>query len=257
MYKQTTGVALVIGLFSLLLAQPAAAGGWTVVTLDELPVAIRSGEPVEISFQVQQHGVRPLTLGAGEVILTAQQQGSDQTIQIMAQPTGRPGHYSAEFVLPASGVWKWEIKPGFFPPAPMPDLTVEPAKTQLAPRMPASGEWGWWRQMAFQIMSQLRLPADSSSATTTGADLATDPVSYGKALFVAKGCATCHLHTSALVPLSTGVGPELSNYQVIPEYVTAWLRDPKAIKPQTQMPTLALQEPEIEALVAFLSAGQR
>jgi mono/diheme cytochrome c family protein len=254
MGKQTIGVVLVIGLFTLLLSRPAAAGGWTVVTLDELPVAVRAGEPVQIGFQVQQHGLHPLTLGAEEVILTARKQGSNETFRAVARPTGKPGHYGTEIVFPASGVWRWEIKPGAFPPASMPALTVAAGAAQTGPDQAAYREWNPWQQVLFQMMALLRTGAEDAPTPAAEHEPATDLVTYGQALFVAKGCATCHVHVEALVPLTTQVGPDLTDYRVIPEYVTVWLRDPKSIKPQTQMPTLPLQEGEIEALVAFLSA---
>jgi cytochrome c1 len=39
--------------------------------------------------------------------------------------------------------------------------------------------------------------------------------------------------------------------------VSVWLRDPQSIKPDAKMPKLPLQDAEIEALIAFLSAGEK
>ena len=54
----------VIGL-TLLLAMaftvPALAGGWAVITLDELPGQVEANQPLEIGFMVRQHGVTPLS----------------------------------------------------------------------------------------------------------------------------------------------------------------------------------------------------
>ena len=80
----------------------------------------------------------------------------------------------------------------------------------------------------------------------------------GRQLFAAKGCAQCHAH--AEVPKSGVFGGidnarDLTNRPGDPAYQRAWLRDPQAIKPTTQMPNLGLSEAEIEALVAFLQAG--
>jgi len=81
-------------------------------------------------------------------------------------------------------------------------------------------------------------------------------VDRGRALFVAKGCATCHAH-DALVGLAgeTSVGPDLSSYQPNAEFVRRWLGDPAAIRPDTPMPDLALSDGEITALIAFLTAA--
>lgn len=232
--------------------QPVNAGGWTVVTLDQLPLNIQVGEPVEISFQVQQHGIHPLELGAGEVIVMARRQDSSEHIQAVAEATGAPGHYAAEIIFPVGGVWVWEVRPGGFPPAAMPDLTVGSGVVQAAVQMqPAPSQWEWWQQVAFQVITALRQPAEPAPV-----DLATDQVAYGKALFVAKGCVTCHVHNQVATQFSVEVGPNLTGYKVIPEYVTVWLKNPKAIKPATQMPQLGLSEQEIAALVAFLKDVQ-
>ena len=85
--------------------------------------------------------------------------------------------------------------------------------------------------------------------------------SYGQALFTAKSCAQCHVHGA--VPGSGKFGggypapaPDLTNRPGDPVYQRAWLRDPQAVKPTTEMPNLGLSDAEIEALVAFLQAGQ-
>lgn len=102
-----------------------------------------------------------------------------------------------------------------------------------------------------------RMPATTSSSAPAGA-AATADVDYGRALFSAKGCITCHRH--AAVPGSGLIGdpevPNLTNYAANPEFLRAWLKDPQAIRPQTWMPNLHLQQDEIEALIAFLSAKQ-
>ena len=78
----------------------------------------------------------------------------------------------------------------------------------------------------------------------------------GKALFAAKGCATCHVNQRAgIAPggCCQGVGPDLSNYRNDPAFLRRWLADPAAVRPATQMPNLNLSPTEIEALVAFLN----
>lgn len=75
----------------------------------------------------------------------------------------------------------------------------------------------------------------------------------GLALFQAKGCPSCHRHNAVTpVEFSTEMGPNLTNYTPDPEFVREWLRDPAAIRPNTEMPDLDLSEDEIEAIVAFL-----
>ena len=81
---------------------------------------------------------------------------------------------------------------------------------------------------------------------------------YGRALFSAKGCATCHHHGA--IPGSGQIGgsdvPDLTNYVANADFLRTWLKDPRAIRPNTWMPNLELKQGEIEALIAFLSAKQ-
>ena len=93
----------------------------------------------------------------------------------------------------------------------------------------------------------------SPAAAVTSAD-----AKYGRALFSAKGCATCHHHGA--IPGSGQIGdsdvPDLTNYTVNADFLRTWLKDPRAIRPSTWMPNLELKQDEIEALIAFLSTKQ-
>lgn len=75
----------------------------------------------------------------------------------------------------------------------------------------------------------------------------------GRDLFLAKGCVTCHKHESIRHSGQVSIGINLSHYQPDPDFVRRWLRNPAAIRPQTLMPDLQLNEAEIEALIAFLN----
>ena len=89
----------------------------------------------------------------------------------------------------------------------------------------------------------------SEEASSAGA------VAEGRALFLAKGCPSCHQHDDAgTEPGFIGIGPDLTNYQPDPEFVRRWLRDPQAVRPTTFMPNLELKEAEIDALIAFLGS---
>lgn len=88
---------------------------------------------------------------------------------------------------------------------------------------------------------------------------ATADPAYGRALFSAKGCASCHYHAtiagSGTFSGGTGGPPSFTTaYPGDPVYLAAWLRNPQAIKPTTAMPNLGLQEDEIAALIAFLGS---
>lgn len=80
------------------------------------------------------------------------------------------------------------------------------------------------------------------------------PEVRGQALFVNRGCGTCHVHSGVgNVEHSIGVGPVLSGYQGDEAFLREWLRNPAALRPGTAMPTIGLTEDEIDALVAFLA----
>ncbi|MCZ7546840.1 MAG: cytochrome c [Anaerolineae bacterium] len=78
---------------------------------------------------------------------------------------------------------------------------------------------------------------------------------YGEALFVAKGCAMCHVHReSGVTPVATiNRGPDLSRRSFDAAYLREWLRDPSAVDSDAVMPALGLSDDEINALIAFLN----
>jgi cytochrome c1 len=100
-------------------------------------------------------------------------------------------------------------------------------------------------------------PSVAQVATNTS-----EQVARGKQLFMAKGCIVCHInsHVQDLLNASThdfdsiSEGPNLSNLQADSDFLRRWLKDPKAVKPNTLMPNLNLTADEIDALVAFLIA---
>lgn len=96
------------------------------------------------------------------------------------------------------------------------------------------------------VIATLVWPQGGASSAPQGS------AAEGQALFVAKGCATCHQHAAITGVQSYGVGPTLTGYQGNPDAPRRWLRDPGAVKPGTQMPNLHLSDAEIESLVAFL-----
>jgi cytochrome c2 len=122
--------------------------------------------------------------------------------------------------------------------------------------------------LAFLLLSAVPVPAAlpvalappamaAPTARAPGTALEAD-IAYGRALFSAKGCATCHRHAAVS---GSGFGPEsdipdLTTYRWSADYLRAWLQNPVAVKPATAMPNLGLKRDEIEALIAFLSTGK-
>ncbi len=84
----------------------------------------------------------------------------------------------------------------------------------------------------------------------------------GKKLFVAKGCTACHVAPG--IPEAVGtIGPSLAGVasrptiaggklQTSAENVKTWLKDPPAVKSDTQMPKLQISDAEIEALTQLM-----
>ena len=111
--------------------------------------------------------------------------------------------------------------------------------------------------------------AASPSPTAATPTPTPEPAAHGRALFQAKGCATCHRHGGLNIgrvededPVDLDLGaalgaPDLTHYQPDPDFVRRWLRDPRAVRPETKMPNLRLSDAEIEALLAFLQTNEK
>lgn len=269
----------------LLLASPAMAGGWAVITLDELSGEIVAGEPFEIGFTVRQHGVTPLD--GLTPIVSARQPGSSVTEQAQAQ--GKTGHYVATLSFPQGGEWEWSIQ-AFAVNQPMPPLNVMEAsgiaQSETQNPIPANlsllaGSLGlaglaaglfvalrrkvrWAIALilaglivsAGSIVSAAEQPAAEPEAKVLAADPSLSPFELGRRLFIAKGCVVCHAHSETNKVREFGVdsGPDLTNFVASPEYLRMWLGDPRSVKSTAQMPILGLSDTEIEALIAFINA---
>ena len=97
----------------LALAAPVLAGGWAVITLDELPQNVHAGQAFQVGFVVRQHGKTPTNLDLNgkplKPMVIAQKQGDSQTHQFAARQQGDTGHYVADITLPGEGTWDWSI----------------------------------------------------------------------------------------------------------------------------------------------------
>ena len=84
-------------------------GGWAVVTVEDLPEYVTAGKPVEIVFNVRQHGME--LLGGLRPVVIAKDGKSD--VQASAVTTMKSGRYSATLVVPRAGDWTVTINSGF------------------------------------------------------------------------------------------------------------------------------------------------
>ena len=204
----------------LVLAVPAfafGAGGWAIITVDDLPEYLVAGQPTELSFVVRQHGMTPLDRLSPSI----EAKGGGTTVSVKAMPAKGAGRYSALVTVPQAGEWT---------------LTV------------ASG---------FGQASQVTLLPVRAIAAGAAKPAATPDATRGARLFVAKGCVGCHVHGVVDRPTLVKVGPELTQRRYATPYLTKILGDPASMpvtRPGLRMPNLGLRDDEIRALVAFINS---
>jgi hypothetical protein len=266
---------------------PVSAGGWAVITLDELPGEIAAGETLTVGFTVLQHGKTPMTGLTPKV--TARNPLTGETFSSTATARGSRGHYIAKLNFSSVGSWEWSIE-AFTMLQPMPPISVVSMKPNAASPVPIAGgsqlsPWlvtGAGLALAIGgLIFLLRRSARWSVALVfTGLlvcgfgiasaadlnreqqDIKTIPSrstdSRGQDLFVAKGCITCHSHTEVDQDKEGTIfldfGPGLSNFSTDPADLRLWLSDPAGVKPNSEMPDLDLSVDEIEDLITFISA---
>lgn len=223
-------ISLVLALLlTLAIAVPVYAGGWAVITLDELPTGVIAGESFTVGFTVLQHGITPMT-DLDPTILAVSPDG--EKFIVLAKPEGKPGHYAATLTFPTKGKWNWTIQ-AFTMEQKMPVLSVaapsiasapgikaEPVKESstslsLIVRWLALGLGLIGLTLAFRRKSRLAVAltalcltvgigsfitgsavpaveAGSESPVKVANVESLSQVELGQQLFVAKGCITCH-----------------------------------------------------------------
>lgn len=304
------GLVLLLGV--LFLEVPATlAGGWAVVTLDQLPADVVAGKPIRLGFMIRQHGRTAWVYD--QVMVHAVHIQSHEKISIQAEAEGAKGHYVAALNFPQAGVWRWGIESGLMPgQQPMPDLTVlaspqagsSEVSTSSGVQQTLAGDsltggsfplslgigliggiatvgtlFFWWRKrtplalvsltvaavigvIGFSLVARASAFSREAAPNLSDRPALTNSVELGQTLFVAKGCIVCHQHAAVREVrqrfgsefVEFWVGPDLPTLATDPKLLHDWLKDPSAMKPNTDMPNLELKEAEIEALVAFLLA---
>ncbi len=283
-------------LASLLFAIPVFAGGWAVITLDELPANVVAGEPFTVGFTVLQHGKTPMTDLHPTITANLYK---EQELVTDAEAEGKPGHYIATVTLPKEGEWQWSVQ-AFTMNQQMPALIVAAGSTAStsAPvvqvekktpsisglmliRLSSLGSGLLALLVAFRSKSRVAMAltvlclavgavtfltgsavpaveAQSKSSDEPTVPSSISQVEYGRQLFIAKGCITCHYNSKAASSseywtIEMGA-PNLSNFSASPEILFLRLKDPAAAKSDTKMPDLGLKETEIEALITFINS---
>jgi mono/diheme cytochrome c family protein len=106
---------------------------------------------------------------------------------------------------------------------------------------------------AFLIANSISLPGDSA---TLSAKASSDPAA-GASLYGESFCASCHAVQNAAGNLVGGdIGPELTRVgsKVKPEWLQAWLHNPRAYDAEAAMPHYRFSDPQVAILSGFLLA---
>jgi mono/diheme cytochrome c family protein len=227
-------ISIILALaIAFVLVVPVIAGGWAVITLDELPTGVVAGEPFKVGFTVLQHGRTPMA--DLDPVITAR--SGKEKVTVFVKEEGKPGHYAVSLTLPTAGEWEWTIQ-AFTMEQKMPVLGVaaptvasvdQPvAKTEpvesavISPvvivRYTALGIGLIGLSVAFLRKSRLAgaltalclvvgagsfmtgstVPAagaERASVSEAVGDSSISQIELGQQLFVAKGCITCHVNT--------------------------------------------------------------
>jgi len=275
--------AVAVAVMSMLFAGVVQAGGWAVITLDDLPRHIVAKQPLTIGFTVRQHG-RTFRDDLAPIVRFDRADGRD-SFTVTPQRAGGPGHYVASVTFPSDGQWDWKVDIERFGmiTQPLPTLAVmavastNPAGVPAPPLVGFIGSIGALGALLFWLRTRARpalaiaalavlialLGFASSGVTPADATQAaqSDPIARGQALFLAKGCAMCHMHNVVKAGVSDYVsvecGANLTHPTMSADYIRQWLTDPQALKPATEMPNLNLRSDEIEALIAFLTSNSQ
>ncbi len=228
-------ISLVVALaLALALAIPVFAGGWAVITLDELPTGVVAGESFTVGFTVLQHGQTPM-VDLDPVIFA---RSGNEKVTLFPKAEGKPGHYAVTMTLPSAGEWEWTIQaftmeqkmPVLSVAAPVavsasaPEATPQPVEsTSVSPvmviRIAAFGIGLVGLAFALRRKSRIAIAltalcllvgvgsfmvgstvpaveAESEAPSKVASNESLSQVELGQQLFVAKGCITCHTNTN-------------------------------------------------------------
>ena len=95
--RWTTIRFLLLGLLPLSLV--AAFGGWAAITVENVPDYVVARQPLDLSFMVRQHGVRPLS----GLSPTVEAKSGSRQLTVAAVPGSETGQYTASLTVPEPG----------------------------------------------------------------------------------------------------------------------------------------------------------
>ncbi|MGQ0712866.1 MAG: hypothetical protein ACT4PJ_03935 [Gemmatimonadaceae bacterium] len=211
----------------------AAMGGWAVVSVSTIPDAWVAGKPLQLSWQLRQHGLNRLD-GLSPRL---EARSGKRRVEGRTWAFNEDGHggYRGTITFPEPGEWQVTIHSGF-----------GPSRAVLVP-WPVVDSGGPVRGTVEEHLTSIGVPPLSQEER-------------GRRMFAAKGCVTCHVHRDVPIPgIASNFGPELTGRKFAADYLARFLADP-SIRPPTngkRMPNLELRAKDIELLVAFINADRR
>src|SRR5215210_5168044 len=168
-------------------------GGWAVVKVSKIPDAWIAGRPLQLTWQVRQHGVEPLD----GLKPTLEARSGAKLVRGTTSEFVEDGEkgYRGRIVFPDTGEWQVTIESGF-----------GESKAVLIP----------WRVV--DSVTPVRGTVEEHLATRGIARFS--EVERGRRLFAAQGCVTCHVHRD--VPIKgqlSDFGPDLTDRRFPGEYL--------------------------------------
>ena len=228
---------LLLGILGILLVASTLAfarmGGWAVVTVKKVPDAWIAGKPLQLTWQVRQHGVSHLE----GLQPRLEARGGSRRVRGTTWAFEEDGErgYRGSITFPEPGEWQVTIHSGF-----------GRSRAVLLP----------WRVV--DSVTSVRGTVEEHLRSIGVAAL--PEAERGRRMFAALGCVTCHVHRAVgITGEVSDVGPELTDRRFAADYLARFLADP-SIKPPTngkRMPSLALRDKDIAPLVAFINAERR
>ena len=208
-------------------------GGWAVVTVAKIPDAWIAGKPLQLSWQVRQHGLTKLE----GLRPTLEARAGGRRVQGTTWTFDQGGQkgYRGAITFPEPGVWQVTINSGF-----------GRSRAVLVP----------WRVV--DSVMPVRGTVEGHLQKLRVAPLS-EP-ERGRRMFASMGCVTCHTHGAVRIAGEVNdFGPDLTDRTFPASYLRRYLADP-SIKPSTngkRMPSLALRDKDIGPLVAFINASRQ
>lgn len=210
-------------------------GGWAVVTVSKIPDAWITGKPLQLTWQVRQHGVT--LLDGLHPTLEARARAGSRYVKGTTWAFTEDGvkGYRGRISFPEPGTWQVTIHSGFGRSR---AVLIPWRVVNSATPVRGTVEEHLWKMG----IPPLREPE------------------RGRRMFAAMGCVTCHTHREVGIKGDVSdFGPDLSDRRFPADYLAKFLANP-SIKPPTngkRMPNLSLREKDIAPLIAFINAERR